>query len=717
MDLGDGSVGSRCEEEEVRGKDVRLNEIERGINGPNDVSGIGDLGSSVECIKFESLDKSADVGENVGESPVINGSCGDANRKIVQSVETNGEITSKVVASPLDIIEGLEYAGSQLKSKEVDKVENLVKMVESDEIRLDSDVSVVYETGDFDKTLGLNGKGITTGKTLESPSSANGSPTGDSGVPPNKGFGLRKWRRKRRDGTKDGAGMVDPNRILKRGFSNPETRGLSVENRHKSEGSGSDAYANSIVKDMVFSALSVGVCDSQSRACDTEYRAAVGTAFAIGTDSENSEDRSSKSTAASAPKLRQEVPPVGGFVKEKNKVKNTKNPGNAVHKAQQGKGKVEASKKLRGDRIKVEKENSHSSVESDLRSSNAVFTEADAFARATYGRQGEGSSNYDGENSDGVQLCELQSSEEVRADYYKENGEEAEVVSRVDVVGCLSKVENKESENQGPDPDPLAESVTLLQAAQEALEKEIENFREIGKEPVSPPDSSSCGASSSAQLPPEEMEDITSAPKEASAAELIQKVSLLEHELQVTTTILKAKELKVLELESILNSTQLPKQKAKDNPTSLEAKQKAKDNPTSFEEICREMEIELEVMFKDKIEAEVEYLLMVRHTQKLKIMAEEQVSLLEQLNTLAENQEKMLMKLRDAEDKGTKLEKQAEELVASSRELLGAEDVLKMQNDVCKFSLCSFAQLILFCMAFAVFLLQLLPHSHEVVPT
>eukprot|EP00268_Persea_americana_P021340 TRINITY_DN2127_c0_g2_i1.p1 TRINITY_DN2127_c0_g2~~TRINITY_DN2127_c0_g2_i1.p1 ORF type:complete len:495 (+),score=131.81 TRINITY_DN2127_c0_g2_i1:325-1809(+) len=479
MDLGDGSVGSRCEKEEVTGKDVRLNEIECGINGPNDVSGIGDLGSGVECIKFETLDKSADV----GESPVINGSCGDANRKIVQSVETNGEIvgieevvatTSMVVASPPDIIEGLEYAGSQLKSKEVDKVENLGKMVESDEIRLDSDVSVVYETGDFDRTLGLNGKGIKTGKTLESPSSANGSPKGDSEVSPNKGFGLRKWRRKRRDGTKDGAGMVDPNRILKRGFSNPEpvrTRGLSVENRHKSEGSGSDAYANSIVKDRVFSALSVGVCDSESRACDSEYRAAVGTAFSIGTDSENSEDRSSKSTAASAPKLRQEVPPVGGFVKEKNKVKNTKNPGNAVHKAQQGKGKVEASKKLRGDRIKVEKENSHSSVESDLRSSNAVFPEADAFARATYGRQGEGSSNYDGENSDRVQLCELQSSEEVRADYYKENGEEAEVVSRVDVVGCLSKVENKESENQGPDPDPLAESVTLLQAAQEALEK------------------------------------------------------------------------------------------------------------------------------------------------------------------------------------------------------------------------------------------------------
>eukprot|EP00268_Persea_americana_P021341 TRINITY_DN2127_c0_g2_i2.p1 TRINITY_DN2127_c0_g2~~TRINITY_DN2127_c0_g2_i2.p1 ORF type:complete len:713 (+),score=202.70 TRINITY_DN2127_c0_g2_i2:325-2463(+) len=712
MDLGDGSVGSRCEKEEVTGKDVRLNEIECGINGPNDVSGIGDLGSGVECIKFETLDKSADV----GESPVINGSCGDANRKIVQSVETNGEIvgieevvatTSMVVASPPDIIEGLEYAGSQLKSKEVDKVENLGKMVESDEIRLDSDVSVVYETGDFDRTLGLNGKGIKTGKTLESPSSANGSPKGDSEVSPNKGFGLRKWRRKRRDGTKDGAGMVDPNRILKRGFSNPEpvrTRGLSVENRHKSEGSGSDAYANSIVKDRVFSALSVGVCDSESRACDSEYRAAVGTAFSIGTDSENSEDRSSKSTAASAPKLRQEVPPVGGFVKEKNKVKNTKNPGNAVHKAQQGKGKVEASKKLRGDRIKVEKENSHSSVESDLRSSNAVFPEADAFARATYGRQGEGSSNYDGENSDRVQLCELQSSEEVRADYYKENGEEAEVVSRVDVVGCLSKVENKESENQGPDPDPLAESVTLLQAAQEALEKEIENFREIGKEPVSPPDSSSCGASSSAQLPPEEMEDITSAPKEASAAELIQKVSLLEHELQGATTILKAKESKVLELESILNSTQLPKQKAKDIPTSLE-------------EICREMEIELEVMLKDKIEAEVEYLLMVRHTQKLKIMAEEQVSLVEQLKTLAENQEKMLMKLGDAEDKATKLEKQAEELVASSRELLGAEDVLKMQNDVCKFSLCSFAQLLLFCMAFALFLLQLLPHSHEVVPT
>lgn len=465
MELRGGSGGSRSEEEEVIGKDARFVEIVGGMNGPSDVSGIGDLGSNAESVELETLERSADVDDNSG----MNGSCADLISKILQSVDTNGEIvgieqvaaaSSKVVGSPSEISKGLADADSQLKSKEVEKVGNLGKMVKSDENKSDSNVSVVDGIGDLGRNLGLNGKVIKTKKALGTPSSANGSPSGDSGVSPtNKGYGLKKWRRIRRDLAKDLSGISDPNRNLKRGLSNPETvktRSLFAENRQKSESS--DALVNSAVKDMGFSALSVGLSDSESRL-------AVGTAFAIGADSENSEDHSSKSTAASAPKLRLE----GALLaKEKSKVKNTKNAGNAGHKAQQGKGKVEASKKLRGDKVKVEKENSHSSVESDLRSSNAVFTE-DAFARVAYGRQRDGPSNYDGENSDVVQ-----SSEEVRADCYKENGEETEVVSRADVAGCLSKVEkNKESENQGPnvDQDPLAESAILLQAVQEALEK------------------------------------------------------------------------------------------------------------------------------------------------------------------------------------------------------------------------------------------------------
>lgn len=226
------------------------------------------------------------------------------------------------------------------------------------------------------------------------------------------------------------------------------------------------------------------------------------------------------------------------------------------------------------------------------------------------------------------------------------------------------------------------------------MSSEIENFREIGKKPVSPLDSSSCGVSSSAQVPPEEIEEISSAPKETQFTELSLKGSLLEYELLVATEILKAKESKVLELETILKSSQLPKEETE-------------YNPASFKEMCREMEIELEDLFKTKIEAEVESLLMVGRNQKLEVVAE----------ILSKNHAQTVMKLRDAEDEAAVLKRLAEELDDSSRELLVAKDVLKMQNDVCKFTLCSFAQLILLCIAFAFFLLQLLPHSHGVVPT
>lgn len=229
------------------------------------------------------------------------------------------------------------------------------------------------------------------------------------------------------------------------------------------------------------------------------------------------------------------------------------------------------------------------------------------------------------------------------------------------------------------------------------MSSEIENFREIGKEPVSPLGSSSCGVSSSAQVPPEEIEEISSAPKETQFTELSLKGSLLEYELLVATEILKAKESKVLELETILKSSQLPKEETE-------------YNPASFKEMCREMEIELEDLFKTKIEAEVESLLMVGRNQKLEVVAQ-------QLKILSKNHAQTVMKLRDAEDEAAVLKRLAEELDDSSRELLGAKDVLKMQNDVCKFTLCSFAQLILLCIAFAFFLLQLLPHSHGVVPT
>ncbi|RWR76967.1 WPP domain-containing protein [Cinnamomum micranthum f. kanehirae] len=662
MDLGDGSVRSRSEEEGRVEKATNLVEIGHGMNGSSSVSGVG--GSVNDSVELETLEKSADVVENPG----INGHCIDANRKIVESVEMNGEIVgiekavvtpSRGIGSPEENSKRLEDMGSQSKSKEAEKVENLEVGVQFDETKLDVNGPVNGEVWDLDRNRDLNGKGIEIQRTMETSPMAMESPPGGSGASSTrKGHGLKKWRRIRRNPTKDGGGVADPNRILKRVLSNAEPeKARLVENKQKSEGSCSSVSVNSAMKNLGFSQLPVGLSD-------TEFKLDVETAFAIGADSDNSEDHSSKcSTAASAPRSRLEGPVAAGFTKDKSKVKNAsgRSSGNAVHRAQQGKAKVEATKKPRGERIKVEKENSYSSVESDLRSSNAVFIEVGALSRVTETRQREGFSNYDGENS-----------EEVGIDYYKQNGEEIEVVSR-DVLGCVLGVKkNEESKNHRPhmDHDPLAESIILLQAAQEALKKEIQMFGEIGIEPVLLPDSPSCGVSSSAQVPTEEMEENNSVPTKAQLVKLSQKVSLLEHELEEASANLKAKESKALELVSLLNTTQSPKEGMEEYLASLQ-------------NLHKEMDIELEGLFKNKMEAEVEYLMMVRNTHGFRITAEDQRTLVEQQKSLAENQAQFAVKLGDAEDKVAMLRRRVEELEAYRRELLETKDVLKVKNDVC----------------------------------
>ena len=78
------------------------------------------------------------------------------------------------------------------------------------------------------------------------------------------------------------------------------------------------------------------------------------------------------STAASVPTLRYEKTVVGGPANDKNKMRTLggKNLINSVHRGLQGKSRAETSKKHRGERVKIEKENCHSSVESDSQSSN-----------------------------------------------------------------------------------------------------------------------------------------------------------------------------------------------------------------------------------------------------------------------------------------------------------------------------------------------------------
>ncbi|MQM00117.1 hypothetical protein Taro_032843 [Colocasia esculenta] len=295
---------------------------------------------------------------------------------------------------------------------------------------------------------------------------ASGASASPTSATPTKGYGLRKWRRIRRDLSRDGGTIADASRILKRGLSITDPPKVKDEDKQKHHYEGESSVASVESRNIQSPPNSTAT----ARALDTELEllGAVGN-FSVGIDSETSDDRSSRfSTAASGPRSKLEG---SGYGKDKNRVRNLGGKGSghaAQSRGQRGKGSaVDVTKKLREDQLSFEKENSHSSIESDLRSSAAVF--AQWAGTTSNGRQSEGSLNYDGENGG-----EAQVSEEVQEGFHKGTGVDIEDTSRKGSHADIP-VEDKteESENYPPDQgaDPFVESIMLLQEAQEALEK------------------------------------------------------------------------------------------------------------------------------------------------------------------------------------------------------------------------------------------------------
>ncbi|KAK2639960.1 hypothetical protein Ddye_027755 [Dipteronia dyeriana] len=546
-----------------------------------------------------------------------------------------------------------------------------------------------------------------------SPSSAIKSPSSPHGVlpPTMKGYGLKKWRRIKRDVIKDAGPSVDSSKVLKRsssGAGNPNPNKpihmSPVDIRQSSEGS--------------VGSINVGAIDGFAvHGSSLDSRFAVGSAFAAGTDSENSEDRSSKSsTAASAPKMRYELPAVMGNARERNRTKNLsgKSGGIPTQRVQQGKNRVESSKKPRGEKVKIEKENSHSSMESDSRSSN--FFMQGAYSANSNGKPSDRSMNYDGENSDDAHACERQFSEEVQTGY-KDNVGEIEDLSQEDLAVDLAW-DAKEENHHSPetDRDPLVESIQTLQSVQEALEKEILKFGEIGKDAVSlhensfetssvPADSTFTdpavhGPSSSDQL------DKTreNAPSSREMQVLNLNVKYLESKLEEARATVEVKESRVAELEAALNNSK---------PLNEESGSTIELQP----EKCKEMETELEGLFCQKIEAEIEYLTLTRTIQKLRVVAAgDQITLFEEQETLAKKQTEMSNKMGEAENKAAVLQKRAEELEKYCEDISGTVDVLKMQNRVCKVTSYCMIKLILLALVW-LFVLQNSLQPEVIIPT
>lgn len=516
---------------------------------------------------------------------------------------------------------------------------------------------------------------------------------------PRKGVGLKKWKRIRRNVVRDHNSSADESgKVLKRGLSGSGNANLSENLRgvkEKNDGS-SSAFGNVVFSD-----------GHAIRGSSTDSRYAVGSGFVVGTDSENSEDRSSKSsTAASEPKVRHEKG-------RGSRNTNSKNLVNSAQKVQQGKGWIESSAKPGGGgRVKFEKENSISSLDSDSRSNyrQGVFS--------TVTSNGKHSGNphvYDGGN-DGEAHTNEHFTKEDEAGYGNENGEDEDLQENSAANQSWDAPEEKSENNQSTSAeDPLIESIRSLQAVQEALEEEVQKFREIDTEVVSPEDDSvKCSSASagitavdlglhksflSSHSSADETDQAASSSLEFQISSLKQHVNLLESKLEELQGVLATKDSRIVELETALTTGKFPKEESA--------------NTLGYKEV----EYEIEDLFRQKVEAEVEYLAIAKVMQNLKVGADLQFTLLEEQEKLSENQAQVLNKIIDAESKASVLKNKAEELEKYCGDSLVIEESFLLQKRVCKVSFYLFLQFMMLILFFWFLLSQLSQNSGVVVPT
>ncbi|KAK4715065.1 hypothetical protein R3W88_020972 [Solanum pinnatisectum] len=523
--------------------------------------------------------------------------------------------------------------------------------------------------------------------------------------PTTKGFGLKKWKRMKRDALRqDGDSSVNSGKLLKRGLA---SEGANVEKPASfsagriQKSDGSVLSTNAVFMNPGVLGDGFGVIGDSGMA--------IGPIFNAVSESENSEDRSSRSsTVASAPKARYEAPVHLGYPSDKHWLRSLsgKSLSTSVQKPHQGKGRAETSKKPRGERVKIEKENSHSSMESDSRSSNFLFMQGD-FATSN-GTKGERSMIYDGESSDEAQDRERPIGEELRAGLERGNDRESENVSQEDLAAeSPLEVNEEKSENHhsSTDHDPLTESIFNFQAAQEALASEIQKFKEIGKDITVGHSLEDVG------IPSNFTSDDSDFPRpstsvlsqnrdgaqhslnflESEVFSLKQNILLLQNKVQKAADLAKSKEARVTELETILGSS------SKSEEETIES--------------------EFEDLFRQKIEAEVQYLALSTTAQKLRSAAVDQLTLLEEQKTLASEQAQMVHVLGDAEAKAVALKTQTKKLESYCEDLASTAEKLKLQKKVCKYSSCFFIQLVLLAVVVGLFLMQISPDHAELVPT
>lgn len=268
-----------------------------------------------------------------------------------------------------------------------------------------------------------------------------------SSFPATKGRGLRKWRRIPREAGKETNSNLDSNK--KRGMA-----ALPAGMKQRSEGSSSSTNAMSNVLDHNL------LYGDSGRGSD----------FASRADSDNSEDQNSRSsTAASAPRANHKLSTLDT---NNSRSQNGNNSGTiSVQPSDQQEKSRNQTKKARG--FKLKKENSLSSMESDSRSPNLIFTQGSNSVTSN-GRKNGKLVNYEEDYSDDAQNGDRQTQTPFK------NEADFEDVSHEDLAGENSW--DLKEEKADDHHDNLVDPIIPLHLAQEALEREVQKLKDVGKE-------------------------------------------------------------------------------------------------------------------------------------------------------------------------------------------------------------------------------------------
>ena len=184
---------------------------------------------------------------------------------------------------------------------------------------------------------------------------------------------------------------------------------------------------------------------------------------------------------------------------------------------------------------------------------------------------------------------------------------------------------------------------------------------------------------------------------EADVLGMNQKMECLELKLKEASDTITEKDSRLSELQLLINSAHTPTLQTE--PVNID-----------------ELEAELESHLQDKIEAEIQCLVMVKARQNWQARAEDQIALDEHRLSTGDDM-RMLLKLQDTEKKIVMLKEQVDRLEAHEKELSVTTENLRMQSKTFKIGLFGLLQLIMLFLSLKMFFAQDSARFGDLVPT